>query len=86
MKQFIINRGSIIYLDYLLIQENETKIINFIGLCVSRSNSANSILIINNIKKEKIELSINLASPAIKKLTVLKKYKKKFRLNKLFYK
>jgi ribosomal protein L19 len=86
MKHHIINRGSVIYLNYLFIQEHEVRVMNFIGLCTSRSNQSNSIIIINNIKKERIKLVMNLASPAIIKLVKLKKYKNKFRLNKLFYK
>lgn len=86
MRQSIIKRGFIIYTKYILVQNDEIRIMNFIGLCISKSNATNSIILQNIIKKEKIRFVINLLSPAIIKFNILKRYKKKFRLNKLYYK
>lgn len=82
----IINRGLVLFVKYLLIQENEIKIMNFIGLLISTKNNNKSMLIQNIIKKEKVRLTINLYSPTIYKFQIVKKYKKKFRLAKLYHK
>jgi len=82
----IINRGLVFFVKYLLIQENEIKIMNFIGLLISTKNNNKSMLIQNIIKKEKVRLTINLYSPTIYKFQIVKKYKKKFRLAKLYHK
>jgi len=81
----IINRGVVLFIKYLLIQENEIKIHNFIGLLIKNKNNK-SLLIQNIIKKEKIKLTFDLHSPIIYKFGIIKRYKKKFRLNKLYYK
>ena len=81
-----IKRGVVIYISYLLLKEDEIKISNFIGLCVAKKNKSNTIILKNTIKKENIKLLLNSHSPLILKLKILKKYKQKFRLAKLYYK
>lgn len=78
--------GSVLYVKYLLLKEDEVKISNFIGLCVSRKKKANSLTLKNSIKKEDIKLIINAQSPLIVNIKIIKRYKKKFRLSKLYYK
>lgn len=78
--------GSVLYVKYLLLKEDEVKISNFIGLCVSKKKKSNSLMLKNNIKKEEIKLIINAQSPIIINIKVIKRYKKKFRLSKLYYK
>jgi len=82
----LIKPGNIFYIQYVLIKEDELKVSNFIGLCVSVKKKSNTIELKNNIKKEEIKLLIYLHSPLLLDLKVLKKYKKKYRLNKLYYK
>jgi len=84
-KKFI-KSGNIFYIQYLLIKEDELKISNFIGLCVSVKKKSNTIELKNNIKKEEVKLLIYLQSPLLLNLKILKRYKKKYRLNKLYYK
>lgn len=78
--------GAIIYVSYLLLKEDEIKISNFIGLCVAKKNKSNTIILKNTVKKESIKLLVNSHSPLILKLKILKRYKQKFRLTKLYYK
>jgi ribosomal protein L19 len=80
-----IKAGSIINIKYLLLKEDEIKILNFIGLCIYKKKN-NSILLKNLIKRESVSLLIKLDSPLIIKISIIKKYKKKFRLSKLYYK
>lgn len=82
----ILKPGNIIFVQYLLLKEDEIKISNFIGLSLLIKGKSNTLLLKNNIKKEKIRLLIHLHSPLILKVQSLKKYKKKFRLNKLYFK
>jgi ribosomal protein L19 len=84
-KQFI-KPGNIFYIQYLLLKEDEIKISNFIGLCISLKKKSNTITLKNNIKKEDVKFLFYMHSPLIINLIVLKKYKKKIRLNKLYYK
>lgn len=86
LSQEIIKRGNIMLIQYLLIKEDEIKISNFIGLCILRKNKSNTLILKNNIKKENVKFLIYLHSPLIIRIKVLKKYKKKYRLNKLYYK
>jgi ribosomal protein L19 len=81
-----IKAGRVVYVRYILIKEDEIKISNFIGLCIARKNKSNSLLIKNNVKKEDIKLLIHTHSPLIVSFKILKRYKKKYRLNKLYYK
>jgi ribosomal protein L19 len=81
-----ISVGQVVYLKYMLIKEDEIKISNFIGLCIAKKNKSNSLLIKNNIKKEDIKLLVHTHSPLIISLKILKRYKKKYRLNRLYYK
>jgi ribosomal protein L19 len=78
--------GSVLYVKYLLLKEDEVKISNFIGLCVSKKKKSNSLTLKNSIKKEDIKLTINAQSPLIVSIKIIKRYKKKFRLSKLYYK
>jgi ribosomal protein L19 len=81
----VIKQGSIINVKYLLLKEDEIKILNFIGLCIYKKKN-NSILLKNLVKRESVSLLIKLNSPLIIKINIIEKYKKKFRLNKLYYK
>lgn len=82
----IVKRGNIMLIQYLLIKEDEIKISNFIGLCILKKNKSNTLVLKNSIKKEDIKFLIYLHSPLIISIKVLKKYKKKYRLNRLYYK
>ena len=84
--QNVINRGKLIFVKYLLIKEDEIKISNFIGLCISKRKSSNTLVLKNHVKKESIKFLIYLHSPLLVHVKILKKYKKKYRLNKLYYK
>lgn len=78
--------GNVIYIQYLLLKEDEIKISNFIGLCVIKKKKVNTLVIKNTVKKEAVKLIVNTHSPLILKVKVLKRYKQKFRLSKLHYK
>jgi ribosomal protein L19 len=82
----IIKTGSVLYIKYLLLKEDEIKISSFIGLCITQKKKSNTLILKNNIKKENIKLIINTHSPLIVSIKVIKRYKKKFRLAKLYYK
>jgi ribosomal protein L19 len=82
----IIKRGNILIVKYILIKEDEIKTMNFIGLCIARIKRNNAIVLKNTIKKEKIKLIIYGHSPLITSVKIIKKFKKKFRLTKLYYK
>ena len=82
----LIKTGNVIYLKYILLKEDEIKVSNFIGLCILKKNKSNTIVLKNNIKKENVTLLMYLHSPLIVEVYVLKKYKRKFRLSKLYYK
>jgi ribosomal protein L19 len=81
-----IKTGMVLYIKYLLLKEDEIKISSFIGLCVIKKKKSNTIVLKNNIKKEDIKLVINIHSPLIINIKIVKRYKKKFRLSKLYYK
>lgn len=76
--------GKIIFINYILIKNDEIKFMSFIGLCIK--NTKNSVIVKNIIKKEKIYLTFKTTSPSLAKIIILKKYKKKYRLSKLYYK
>jgi ribosomal protein L19 len=82
----VIKTGSVLYIKYLLLKEDEIKISSFIGLCITQKKKSNTLILKNNIKKENIKLIINTHSPLIVSIKVIKRYKKKFRLAKLYYK
>ena len=82
----IIKTGNVLYIKYLLLKEDEIKISSFIGLCVIKKKKSNTLVLKNNIKKENIKLVINAQSPLIISIKVIKRYRKKFRLSKLYYK
>jgi ribosomal protein L19 len=82
----VIKTGMVLYIKYLLLKEDEIKISSFIGLCVIKKKKSNTIVLKNNIKKEDIKLVINIHSPLIINIKIVKRYKKKFRLSKLYYK
>ncbi len=82
----IIKTGSVLYIKYLLLKEDEIKISSFIGLCVVKKRKSNTLILKNSIKKENIKLVINAHSPLIISIKIVKRYKKKFRLSKLYYK
>lgn len=77
----VIKPGKIITINYILIKTNEVKLLNFTGLCISKNKM--SIILKNIIKKQKIFLTIPVRSPLIVKMLVHKKYKKKYRLQKI---
>jgi len=78
--------GNVLYIKYLLLKEDEIKISSFIGLCVIKKKKSNTLVLKNNVKKENIKLIINSHSPLIINIKIIKRYKKKFRLSKLYYK
>jgi ribosomal protein L19 len=82
----IIKTGAVLYIKYLLLKEDEIKISSFIGLCVIKKKKSNTLVLKNNIKKENIKLVINAHSPLIINIKIIKRYKKKFRLSKLYFK
>ena len=82
----ILLKGKIIYLKYILIKNDEIRISNFIGICISIKKKSNSILLKNTVKKYEVNLTICGHSPLIIQIKILKKYKKKYRLSKLYYK
>ena len=81
-----IKTGTFLYIKYLLLKEDEVKISSFIGLCVIKKKKSNTLVLKNNIKKENIKLVINAHSPLIISIKIIKRYRKKFRLSKLYYK
>jgi ribosomal protein L19 len=81
-----IKRGSVIFIRYLLLKEDEIKIASFIGLCILKKKKSNTLLLKNNVKKENIKLIVHGHSPLILNIKILKKYKRKYRLSKLYYK
>jgi len=81
-----IKTGAVLYIKYLLLKEDEIKISSFIGLCVIKKRKSNTLVLKNNIKKESIKLIINAHSPLVISIKIIKRYKKKFRLSKLYYK
>jgi ribosomal protein L19 len=81
----IIKTGQLVNVKYLIIKNDELKILSFVGLCVSFKKKS-TICLKNVIKKEAVSLIVNLYSPMILKLNVIRKYKKRFRLNKIYYK
>jgi ribosomal protein L19 len=82
----IIKTGNVLYIKYLLLKEDEIKISSFIGLCVIKKKKSNTLVLKNNIKKENIKLIVNAQSPLIISIKIIKRYRKKFRLSKLYYK
>ena len=82
----IIKTGTVLYIKYLLLKEDEIKISSFIGLCVVKKKKSNTLVLKNNIKRENIKLVINAQSPLIVSIKIIKRYRKKFRLSKLYYK
>jgi ribosomal protein L19 len=81
-----IKTGSVLYIKYLLLKEDEIKISSFIGLCIIKKRKSNTLVLKNSVKKEGIKLVINAHSPLVISIKVVKRYKKKFRLSKLYYK
>jgi ribosomal protein L19 len=78
-----LGKGKIIYLKYILIKEDEIKILNFIGLCIQ--NNKGTIILQNRIKKDSLRLTVKLNSPTITEIRIVKGYIKKSRLSKIFY-
>jgi ribosomal protein L19 len=81
-----IKRGTIIFAQYLLLKEDEIKVANFIGLCILKKKKSNTLILKNSVKKENVQLTIHAHSPLITHMRVIKRYKKKYRLSKLYYK
>lgn len=81
-----IKRGTIIFTRYLLLKEDEIKIANFIGLCIVKKKKSNTLVLKNSVKKENIQLLIHAHSPLLLNMKIIKRYKKKYRLSKLYYK
>lgn len=82
----IVRTGTVLYIKYLLLKEDEIKISSFIGLCVTKKKKSNTLVLKNNIKKENVKLIISAHSPLVISVKIIKRYKKKFRLSKLYYK
>jgi ribosomal protein L19 len=82
----IIKSGQLINVKYIIIKNDEIRILNFIGLCVLKKKKNLTLSLKNLIKREVVSLIINLQSPIILKVNIINKYKKKYRLNKLYYK
>lgn len=78
-----LGKGKIIYLKYILIKEDEIKILNFIGLCIQ--NNKDTVILQNRIKKDSLRLTVKLNSPTITEMRIVKGYIKKSRLSKIFY-
>lgn len=81
-----IKSGLVLFIKYILVKEDEIKISNFVGLCIVNKNKAGTIVLKNTIKKTKITLNLVKTSPLILQIIPLKKYRKTFRLSKLYYK
>jgi ribosomal protein L19 len=75
--------GKIMYVSYLLLKEDETKITNFIGLCTYYQKRNGNFLLKNNVKGENINLIMSTSSPILQTLIYIKRYKKKIKLKKL---
>jgi ribosomal protein L19 len=71
------------YVSYLLLKEDETKITNFIGLCTYYQKRNGNFLLKNNVKGENINLIMSTSSPILQTLIYIKRYKKKIKLKKL---
>lgn len=82
----VIKPGTVLYVNYLLLKEDEVRVSNFIGLCISKKNKSGALILKNYIKKESMKLLIYYNSPLTIKLTPIKRYRKKYRLSKLYYK
>lgn len=82
----IIKSGKVVYLEYIIIKEDEIKKFKFIGICLAKRNKYKTIFLRNLIKREHIDFLFHLNSPSIIKIKILKKYKKKYRLSKLYKK
>jgi ribosomal protein L19 len=81
----IIKTGAVIHFEYILIKEDEIRIAPFIGLCMARAEKNNTILLKNYIKRTEMYLLIYGHAPLIFSAKIIKKYRKKYRLNKLYY-
>lgn len=76
--------GNVIHIQYLILKNDEIRICNFLGICILKRNKNTTFVIKNYIKKENISLILYFFSPLIIKLNIIKKYKKKYRLSKLY--
>lgn len=76
--------GKILSIEYIMIKEDEIKIMKFIGLCIVKKKSC-KISLRNIIKKEEIRVLINLDSPLLIKVRPISKYKKRSRLCKFHF-
>jgi ribosomal protein L19 len=90
MKKFkILNKfssfifGKILFIKYLLIKNDEIKIINFIGLCTYYKKKNGSFAVKNIIKNESISIILNTCSPILQTILHVNRYKKKIKLKKL---
>jgi ribosomal protein L19 len=78
--------GQIIHIKYTFFREKWIKKVYFIGVCISISNKYNTFILKNKIKRENIVLLLYFFSPLIINIKVLNKYRKKYRLKKLYFK
>ncbi len=81
---FNIKIGNIVYIQYLILKNDEVKFCNFLGICILKKNKNTTFILKNNIKKENISLLLYFFSPLLIKIKIIKKYKKKYRLSKLY--
>ena len=81
-----LNTGKVVYLRCLTLKIDEVRFSNFVGMCISMRKKSNTITIKNTIKKEKVQLTFCANSPLIKDVLILKKYRKRYRLRKIYYK
>jgi len=79
--------GKVLICKFLDISLDELKIKFFIGICIAQKNDIffKSVHLRNVVKKEGIENIFHFFSPIILDINYLVKYKKKYRLSKLYF-
>ena len=75
--------GKVIFLRCLTLKVDEVRYSNFIGVCTNIRHKTGSLSIVNNVKKERIETRFSVFSPILDQITILKRYKKKYRLRNI---
>lgn len=79
--------GRVLNIKYLDINFDELCVKNFLGFCFSfKNNNLFSFFSIRNIlKNDAFEISFFYYSPIILHISILQRYKKKYRLYKLYF-
>src|SRR5690348_254299 len=80
----LLTTNKFITIKYIYITKNEIKNCYFNGLCIS-INKNRTLYITNKLKKENILIKFNLKSPIIYNINYVKKIRKKYKINKLFF-